>query len=135
MKWRARLSAILATVSLTWCVVVGIWIWVAPIKYIGVRVSLGQPDVHMEEYRSFSDVSQWGAAPLIVPIVLAAFATWAAWTGRKVFLALATVFIAGYAFVAGFSIGRAYHPAVVILVLATAISFIVKFGQSPGLRN
>jgi hypothetical protein len=113
-----------------WCIVSGYRIWVTPIRYIGVRVSPGQPNVHMEEYRSFSDVSDLGALPLVIPVVLAVLATWAAWTGRKVILALATVLFVGYAFVTGFSIGSAYHSSAGILVLATVIDFAVNSGHS-----
>lgn len=109
---------------------VGVWIWVTPVKYIGVRVSPGQRDINMEESRSFSDISEWGAAPLTIPIVLGASATWASLKGRKIILTVSTVLIAGYAFIAGFSIGGAYQPAVGMLVLATAISFIVKFNHN-----
>jgi hypothetical protein len=130
LKWPARLSFILAAADLIWCVGIGIWIWVTPTRYIGVRVNPGQPDVQMEGYRSFSDVSDWGAAPLIVPAILAALATWAAWTGRKIVLALATVLFIGYTYITGFSIGSAYHPAAGILVLATVIAFAVNSSHS-----
>jgi hypothetical protein len=130
LKLRALLSPVLAAAGLIWCIVSGYRVWVTPIRYVGSFRAPGQSDIPLESYRSFSDVSDFGALPLIIPVVLAVLATWAAWTGRKAILALATALIIGYSFITGFSIGSAYHPAAGILVLATVTTFVVNSGHS-----
>ena len=129
MKFRIWLSSVLAAAGLIWCIVSGYRIWVAPIRYVGLSGRPGQPDIPLETYRSFSDVSDYGALPLIIPVGLAALATWAAWTGRRAVLAIATILILGYSFVTGFSIGSAYHPVASLLVLSTVTAFAVNSGR------
>jgi hypothetical protein len=60
---------------------------------------------------------------LIIPVLIAAFATWAALTRHTMGLGVAAVLLAGFAFLAGFSIGAAYLPPSAVLILAAAAAF------------
>lgn len=99
-----RWSLALAASSLVWCMVAGWWIWVTPVG--------GNP---------FADVSLFGPAPLIVPALLAALATWAAWRRRRGWLVVATLLACVFTFASGFSIGGFYLPAAAALVFATLV--------------
>jgi hypothetical protein len=104
MKRLAWTSQMLALISLSWCVVVGFWIWFTPVRYAGMTGAPGQPDQHTVVYRAFADVSFLGPLPLIIP----------------------TLMLAAFAFVAGFSIGSAYMLPAGLLLLATL--FAARFG-------
>ena len=105
------LVPLLATVSLAWCVVIGIWIWFTPI---------GQS-------RSFAEVSLFGPAPLILPVLLAALATWGVWRGRRGVLGFAALLLAVFTFISGFSIGSGYLPASGLLILAAVMAMFVPW--------
>ena len=106
IAWRHRLVPLLSTLSLTWCVVMGVWIWFTPI---------GQS-------RSFSDISLFGPAPLILPPLIAAIAAWAAWRSHRGLLGFAALLLAVFTFISGFSIGSGYLPASALLVLAAILA-------------
>ena len=112
MKVVAILVPSLSTISLAWCVVIGFWIWFTPI---------GQS-------RSFSDVSLFGPAPLIMPVLIAAVATWAAWRSRRGVVGFAALLLAVFTFISGFSIGSGYLPASGLLLLAAVLAM---FRQTP----
>jgi hypothetical protein len=126
MKRPPWISQMTALVSLSWCVVVGFWIWFTPVRYVGITGDPGQPDHHTVVYRAFADVSLLGPIPLIVPTLIAIAGAWAAWRGARVALGLAALLLAAFAFVAGFSIGSAYILPAGLLLLATL--FAGRFG-------
>ena len=64
--------------------------------------------VPFEESRRFADISRLGAVPLVVPVLLAALGTWAAWRNRRLALWLSTAALLAYCVLAGFSIGLGY---------------------------
>jgi hypothetical protein len=64
--------------------------------------------VPVEAVQTFADVSSLGAFPLVVPVLLAAFGTWAAWRSKKRALLLATAALLAFCVLAGFSIGGGY---------------------------
>ena len=109
MKIAAILAPLLSTLSLAWCVVVGFWVWFTPFAS-----------------RSFSDVSLFGPAPLILPVVIAAVATWAAWQSRRGVLGFAALLLAVFTFISGFSIGSGYLPASGLLLLAAVLAMFVS---------
>ena len=115
IKWGVHLARLLSTVSLAWCVLVGCWLWFTPFTY----ESTSAPGVG---YRSFSEVSLFGPAPLIVPVLIAALAVWAAWRSHRVVLGIAAFLLAVFTFISGFSIGRGYVPASGLLVLAAVLA-------------
>jgi hypothetical protein len=113
MTWRHRLAPLLSTMSLAWCVLIGCWFWFTPIRYEGITNDV--PTVH---YRSFSEVSRFGPAPLIVPVLIAAIAAWAAWRSHRVVLGFGAVLLVAFTFISGFSIGGGYLPASALLLAA-----------------
>ena len=129
MKWRVWVAPILASISALWCVVVGFLIWSTPVRYAGIVVVPGRPDEHVVDYRAFSDVSHFGAVPLIIPAVLALLATWAASRGSRIGLGVAALSFSGFTFVSGFSIGGAYLPAAGSLILATLFAMLLGSGK------
>ena len=119
-KTSKYLSTLLAAVGLLWCVGIGSYLWMTPIRSSGVSTqgwsssdaagtgSSGVVSVPVETSRSFAEVSRTGALPLVVPVLLAALATWAAWQNKKLALSLATAALLAFCLLAGFSIGPGY---------------------------
>jgi hypothetical protein len=127
MKQFQCLSTIVAAISLVWCLVVGARIWTTPVRFSGVEWTMGSAGaraVERVECRSFSNISGLGIAPLVVPILVAGWATWAAWRHRMRELTVATVIFLTFCFVAGFSIGGAYVPIGLGLVAATLLGML-----------
>jgi hypothetical protein len=127
MKWRVWVSPVLAAVGVTWCVVMGCWLWFTPMRYVGIAADSGQA---VTLYRSFSEVSQFGPLPLIIPASLAMVAAWAAWRGYRVGLGVSTFLLVGFTIIAGFSIGNNYIPAAGALVLSTLFSVLLGSGNA-----
>lgn len=119
MTKRKLLAPLLSTLSLAWCILIGGWFWFAPIRYEGFI-----NDVATVRYRSFSEVSLFGPAPLIVPVLITAIAARAAWRGRRVVLGLAAFLLAVFSFISGFSIGAGYLPATALLMYAVLVPFL-----------
>lgn len=113
ITWRHWLAPLLSTMSLAWCVVIGVWIWFTPI---------GQS-------QSFSDVSLFGPAPLILPVSIATVAVWAAWRSHRGVLGFAALLIVAFTFISGFSIGRGYIAASGLLVLAAVLGLFLGSGE------
>ena len=122
MKRLAWISQVLALFSLSWCVLVGFWIWFTPVRYVGVSGDPGQSSQHTVIYKAFADVSFPGPIPLIVPMLIATAGAWAAWRGARVALGFAALLLAALAFVTGFSIGNAYVLPAGLLLLATLLA-------------
>ena len=127
MKWRIWVAPLLAAIGAMWCVGMGFWLWFTPMRYDGITVTEGTRQ-EVTTYRSFSEVSQLGPLPLIIPACVALVAVWAAWGGRRVGLGLATLLLAGFTIISGFSIGANYLPAVGALILATLITAALTSG-------
>jgi hypothetical protein len=115
------LSTLLVTGSLVWCFVVDWRIWVTPVRYL--HYSSAEPAPRYI-YHSFSEVSGLGVEPLVIPIILVALATWAAWRQRTLLLGTLTLVFAAFSFITGFSIGAAYVPGVSALLVATLLSAV-----------
>ena len=67
-----------------------------------------------------------GVVPLVVPVLVGAWAAWAAWRQSIAVLAVATAIFLGFCFIAGFSIGGAYVPTGIGLVAATLLGIVAK---------
>lgn len=76
-----------------------------------------------ERIFSFSEISALGPLPLLVPIGLTGVAALAAWTKRPIIVFVLGVVLMGYSFITGFSIGNAYMPAGIALVVAAGVGF------------
>ncbi len=124
--------------GLVWCLVVGVQIWTAPpargsgvqfsaeIRSDSTGVTTGTMVIEPVEERSFSDISTLGIVPLVIPVLLAGWALWAAWSRRILGLAVATLVFLVYCFITGFSIGGAYTPVGLGLVVATLMAVVTR---------
>ena len=112
-------ARLLSAAGFVWCVVVSLFIWFMPIRSAGASTVIwsasGSPQggstrrvVPVQTSRRFADVSLFGPAPLVVPVVLAGLATWAVWGGRSIAALVTIAILLLFCFVAGFSIGPAY---------------------------
>ncbi len=116
----------LALAAVAWCVAVGVWLWITPIRYMGVastayadsRGEVQQNNYRFAETRSFADVSLLGPLPLIIPVLIAAIGAWTVWRGRLISAAIATGILLVFTILGGFSIGASYVPAVAALIWA-----------------
>jgi hypothetical protein len=107
----------------------GFRLWFTPMRYVGIAVTGGiRQDV--TTYRSFSEVSELGPLPLIVPVCVALVAVWAAWRGSRVGLGVATFLLAGFTIIAGFSIGANYLSAAGALIVATLLAVVLGPGRT-----
>jgi hypothetical protein len=119
--WRGwRLAAVLACGGLIWCAVVGVLIWVVPSGTSTTTSSDGVATTGPGE--SFSSISGLGPVPLLIPVALVGVAVWASLRLHRAVLIVATALLAVYCFLTGFSIGLAYVPAAVALVVACVVS-------------
>ena len=130
MQRRAWVAPILAAGSAVWCVVVGFMIWFTPVRYSGITGGPGQPGRQVVSHLAFSEISPFGALPLILPVVIAILATWAAWRGVRTGLGGLALLFAVVTFVSGFSIGGAYVPAAGVLSVAAVLSAVLGSGRS-----
>jgi len=115
--WRDwRLASAFAFGGLLWCVVIGLLLWFLPLGSSTSSSSTGQTVVGDGE--SFASLSAYGPLPLIIPAALCGMAAWSALRHHRVVLILATVLVGLFALLGGFSIGLAYVPAVLALIVA-----------------
>jgi hypothetical protein len=120
------LSRGLALVAVVWCVAVGVWLWITPIRSDGVastayadsRGVVQQANYQVTGSRSFADGSLLGPLPLIIPVLITATGAWAVWRGRMLPALTATAVMLVFVVLGGFSIGVGYVPAVAALVWA-----------------
>jgi hypothetical protein len=120
MKRPRKLIVTLSFASLLWCIAVGLLIWFLP---LGSSSSASSSGGAVEQGRqSFSSISGLGPVPLIIPVVLVAFATWSAFRRHKLVFVGATVLTTLFVFLTGFSIGLFYLPAVVALVVGCTVA-------------
>jgi hypothetical protein len=99
-------------------------------RYAGITI-VGGSRRDVTHYRALSEVSQFGPLPLVLPASLAMIAAWAAWRGYRLILGIATLLLAGFTLISGFSIGAAYLPASGALIVATLL--VAALG--PGWRH
>ena len=113
--------------GLIWCVAVGVIIWFLPQGSSVTTSSTGGSTTGPAE--SFSSISGFGPVPLLVPVALAGLATWAGLKHHRAVLIGATVLLGLYTLLAGFSIGLAYVPAVLALIVACMASSGLRQGS------
>ena len=131
MKWRDwRLSSYLAAAALLWCVAVGFLLYFLP---LGSSVSASSSGAQVESKERIFTLSLASLWPLILPVLLCALATWAALRHHRRLLIAATTLLVVFTVLAGFSIGFAYVPAVLLLIVSLLASSPVR--QEPGSRD
>jgi hypothetical protein len=129
LKGLHKLSRGLSIGGMLWCLAVGCWIWVTPVRYL--QYSSAEPEPRFV-FRSFSEVSGLGIGPLIFPVFLSAIGAWAAWRHRGALLFLVTFVLLAFCVVSGFSIGLAYVPAGAALLWAALANLDGQSVEPPG---
>jgi len=109
-------ATVLAFAALTWCVVIGITLWLTPIRYLHYQDDR-PPQL---AFMSFAEAA--GVHVLLIPAALAACAVWLSRRRRTGYLTLVAIALLLYCFVAGFSVGAAYLPAAAALIYAAGAS-------------
>lgn len=126
------LPFVLALVAVLWCVWIGVRIWTTPLAWEGVVMqqtdenSVRQPPTTIREVRHFRDSSHLSYFPLAVPVILAAWAALVARLRAPAFLTGIVLLFQGYVFIAGFSIGGAYHGAAALLGIAALVDIALS---------
>jgi hypothetical protein len=124
VKWRDwRLAAYLAAAGLVWCIAVGFLLYFLP---LGSSVSTSSTGAQVESRERIFTLSLSSLWPLIVPTLLCALATWAAARHHRWTLIAATVFLVVFAVLGALSIGLAYVPAVLLLIVSVLASSPVR---------
>ncbi len=121
-------SKILVISAFCWCIWVGYQIWTTPVTYKGIEV-VSSVNSHIRikeviETREFSNISDLGATPLIIPVLITLIAIWSIFRFNIKILVIATVLLSVFWVLSGFSIGIAYTPAMVILVFVSVINLL-----------
>ena len=119
MKSR-KVIVVLASAGLLWCIAAGLLLWFLP---VGSSSSTWSDGTVQNGGQSFSSVSGWGPLPLIVPVVIAAVATWSAFRHHRHVLLGATILFTLYSLITGFSIGLLYMPSAAAFVVAAVRAF------------
>ncbi len=101
-----RLAIGLSALAILACFAAGVLIYRTPLMSGGRRPSV-------------AEVAEMIGVPLIASVV----ACWAAWRTRPFVLSIAAALVGLFSFVTGFSIGRAFWPALALLVWAALASF------------
>jgi hypothetical protein len=124
VKWRDwRLAFYLAAAGLLWSVAVGLLLYFLP---LGTSVSASSSGAEVETLERIFTLSLSSLWPLIVPALLCALAAWAAARHHRTPLIIAAVLLAVFALLGALSIGVAYVPAVVLLIVSVLASSPVR---------
>ena len=130
MKWRDwRLAFYLAVAGLLWCVAAGVLLYFLPLGSSVSTSSTGEQVESGERIFTLSLPSLW---PLIVPVLLCALATWAAARHHRWLLTATTVLLVVFAMLGALSIGFAYVPAVMLLIVSVLASSPVRKAPDGG---
>jgi hypothetical protein len=130
VKWRDwRLAFYLAAGGLLWSVAVGLPLYFLP---LGTSVSASSSGAEVETRERIFTLSLSSLWPLIVPALLCALAAWAAARHHRTPLIIAAVLLAVFALLGALSIGVAYVPAVVLLIVSVLASSPVRPASGDG---
>jgi hypothetical protein len=120
VKWRDwRLSFYLAVAGLLWSTAVGLLLYFLP---LGTSVSASSTGAEVETRERIFTASLSSLWPLLVPVLLCALTAWAAARHHRLLLTVAAVLLAAFALLGALSIGIAYVPAVLLLVVSVLAS-------------
>ena len=124
---RRWITTLLASVAVAACLWAGWRIWTTPVRYQVVDGTADGAGANRRiESRRFVEVSGLGLLPLVIPVLISGLGTWAAYRWHRWGLAFSALALAIYAFISGFSIGGAYHPAAYALALAGVIGLLSR---------
>ncbi len=127
MKWRDwRLAFYLALAGLVWCLAAGVLLYFLP---LGTSVSTSSSGAEVESKVSLSTSDPSSLWSLLIPVLLCAVAIWAAARHHRWPLIAATVLVAAFAVLGALSVGVAYVPAALLLIVSVLASAPVR--QAP----
>jgi len=130
VNWRDwRLAFYLAAAGLLWSVVVGVLLYLLP---LGTSVGASSSGAEVETRERVFTLSLSSVWPLIVPVLLCALAAWAAARHHRTPLIIAAVLLAVFALLGLLSIGVAYVPAVLLLIVSVLASSPVRQAPTDG---
>jgi len=128
VKWRDwRLAFYLAAAGLVWSVAVGLLLYFLP---LGTSVGTTSSGAEVETGERIFRLTLSSLWPLLVPALLCALAAWAAARHHRAPLIIAAVLLAVFALLGALSIGVAYVPAVLLLIVSVLVAAPVR--QAPG---
>ena len=126
-----KLSKIIVLTAFILCIWTGYEIWVSPIEYRGVETVDSINGTVIEKnvirFKKFSEVSGFGVVPLLVPVAIVFLAIWAAFTLRSIALVFSVFLIVIFWIITGFSIGMAYLPIVILLIITWIVNLTGKW--------
>ena len=103
----------------------------SPIEYRGVEtvdyINGAVIEKNVIRFKKFSEVSGFGVVPLLVPIAIVFLAIWAAFTLRSIALVSSVFLIVIFWIITGFSIGMAYLPIVILLIITSIVNLTGKW--------
>lgn len=127
MKWRDwRLALYLALAGLVWCLAAGVLLYFLP---LGTSVSTSSSGAEVESRVSLSTSDPSSLWSLLIPVLVCAVAICAAARHHRWPLIAATVLVAAFALLGGLSVGVAYVPAALLLIVSVLASSAVR--QAP----
>jgi cytochrome bd-type quinol oxidase subunit 2 len=129
MSQKTRIAPVVAALGAAWSVIMGFWLWFTPMGYVRARDVNGVIQAETI-YRPFSEVSRYGAVPLVIAAGVALLAAWAAWRGYRAALGALTLLFVGLTVLGGFSIGPNYLPAAAALIVATLLAALLGSGSA-----
>ena len=130
MTWRDwRPAFYLAAAGLVWCIAVGFLLYVLP---LGSSVRTSSTGAQVESRERIFTVSLSSLWPLVFPVLLCALATWAAARHHRWPLIVAMVLLVVFAVLGALSIGLAYVPAVLLLIVSVLASSPVRQAPDDG---
>jgi hypothetical protein len=115
VDWPQLTPHLLALVAFLWCIVVSAMLWLTPVRYLHDRSDEPGPRF---EFVPFREAAAFPLATLLIPTALAWSALSFVRRQKRKYLAVVTIALFAYSFVAGFSVGLAYVPAAGILLCA-----------------
>ena len=120
MKWRDwRLAFYLALAGLLWCIAAGTLLYLLP---LGTSVSTSSSGAQVENKESLFTADPSSLLSLLIPALLCALAAWAAARHHRWPLIAAMALLIVFAVLGALSIGLAYVPAVLLLIVSVLAS-------------
>jgi hypothetical protein len=102
-----------------WCIAVGFLLYFLP---LGSSVSTSSTGAQVESRERIFTLSLSSLWPLVVPVLLCGVATWAAARHHRWALLAAMVLLIVFSVLGALSIGLAYVPAVLLLIVSALAS-------------
>ena len=95
--------------------------WSTPLRFEVVDATVDGAGANRRSEFASSGV---GVVPLSIPVAISGLGAWSAYQQRRWRLLAATLALAVFSLLTGFSIGAAYLPAVTALVLASLVAIL-----------